>query len=220
MQRAKRSSNCMSAGDRVCSSSPRTEGGSRLTIGWQARNARSGGCGVPEGKWGRPSLAIWGSGRFCAPLARTHRTHSRTMAATSGDPVVGVAAGEPPRTEQPASPASRSSPTMHRRMTPPWPESSAGREALKPAPWAHHRRMGIAIPLSGEGSYPARVIDKTPGKRSAKTGLTPHPRPTIAARRGTLRLIGRRAMPMGASEAADAGGGECTAWSWPTRPPG
>jgi hypothetical protein len=33
----------------VCSPSPRAEGGSRSTIGWQARSARSGGCGVPSG---------------------------------------------------------------------------------------------------------------------------------------------------------------------------
>jgi hypothetical protein len=170
MQRAKPSSNCMSAGGRVRSSSPRAEGGSRSTIGWQARSARSGGCGVPSGKWGRPLLSICGSGRFCAPLARTHRTHSRAMAATSCGLAVPVAAGEPPRAEQPASPASRSSPTINRSMTPPWPGTSADREALKPAPWAHHRRREIAIPLSGKGGYPAGVTPRgAPGGSGSLT---------------------------------------------------
>jgi hypothetical protein len=133
---------------------PARRGRQPVDDGWQARSARSGGCGVPSGKWGRPSLSICGSGRFCAPLARTHRTHSRAMAATSCGPAVPVAAGEPPRAEQPASPASRSGPTINRSMTPPWPDTSADREALKPAPWAHHRRREIAIPFRGRAATP------------------------------------------------------------------
>jgi hypothetical protein len=90
------------------------------------------------------------------------------MAATSCGLAVPVAAGEPPRAEQPASPASRSSPTINRSMTPPWPDTSADNEALKPAPWAHHRRREIAIPLSGKGGYPAGVTP--PGALLAAAG--------------------------------------------------